>query len=68
MDVEGAEHEVLPDIDPSVLSRVDLLEVEYHPSASKLPLFAAVERAGFSCIHDAIAGENLGVAHFRAER
>jgi len=64
LDIEGAEHEVLPGIAPEALAPVDLIEVEYHPPLPKEPIFDALNRAGFRCIKDAKAGINLGVAHF----
>lgn len=65
MDVEGTEHEILPDLSSDVLSGVTGWQMEYHPSKPKQPLFAALERAGLQCISDIQAGgPNGGVAHF----
>jgi hypothetical protein len=64
MDIEGAEHEVLPDVDPRVLEPVMALQIEYHPSGRRQPLFDAIERAGLTCLHNARVAENLGTAHF----
>ncbi|HYR07237.1 MAG TPA: FkbM family methyltransferase [Longimicrobium sp.] len=65
MDIEGAEHEVLPHLPPQVLAPVDAWQMEYHPNGPKAPLFAALQRAGLRPVHDDEAGPNSGVAHFR---
>lgn len=64
MDIEGAEHEVLPGLDPRVLEPVMALQIEYHASGLRQPLFDSIARAGFACVHDARVAENLGTAHF----
>lgn len=65
MDVEGAEHELLPQLTPESLSDVDAWVMEYHPNGPKAPLFAALERAGLRLEHDVEAHPDSGVAHFR---
>lgn len=67
MDIEGAEHEVLPHLPAEVLSTVDAWQMEYHPNAPRAPLFAALERAGLRLLHDAQSrsSPDSGVAHWR---
>jgi FkbM family methyltransferase len=65
MDVEGAEHEVLPHLPPQALAMVDAWQMEYHPNAPRDPLFAALRRAGLRLVRDTPAGPDSGVAHFR---
>jgi FkbM family methyltransferase len=65
MDIEGAEHEFLPDLPPGSLDDVDAWVMEYHPNGPKAPLFAALERAGLRLERDVEAHPNSGVAHFR---
>ena len=65
MDVEGAEHEILPGLPPDTLSDVDAWVMEYHPNGPKAPLFATLERAGLRLVRDVEAHRNSGVAHFR---
>jgi FkbM family methyltransferase len=65
MDIEGAEHEFLPDVPPDALADVDAWVMEYHPNGPKAPLFAALERAGLRLERDVEAHPNSGVAHFR---
>jgi FkbM family methyltransferase len=67
MDIEGDEHELLPDISPETLSKVSAWQMEYHPCASKEPLFAALRRAGLKCMRDRIIGPDCGVAYFQRE-
>ena len=67
MDIEGAEHEILPDLDPDLLYDVDAWVMEYHPNGPKAPLFAALERAGLRLVRDVAAHPDSGVAHFRRE-
>jgi FkbM family methyltransferase len=65
MDIEGAEHELLPDLPPEALFDVDAWVMEYHPNGPKAPLFAALERAGLRLVRDVEAHPDSGVAHFR---
>lgn len=65
MDVEGAEHEILPHLPPEVLAPVDAWQMEYHPNGPRAPLFAALQRAGLRLVRDDPAGADSGVAHFR---
>lgn len=65
MDVAGAEHEILPHVQPEALSDVDGWVLAYHPTAPKAPLFAALQRAGLRLEHDAQSQPNRGVAYFR---
>lgn len=65
MDIEGAEHEVLPPLSPGALAAVDAWQMEYHPNAPRAPLFAALERAGFRLVHDRESSPGSGVAHWR---
>lgn len=65
MDIEGAEHEILPDLPPDTLYDVDAWVMEYHPNGPKAPLFAALQRAGLRLVRDVEAHPNSGVAHFR---
>lgn len=67
MDIEGAEHELLPDLPPEVLYDVDAWVMEYHPNGPKAPLFAALERAGLRLVRDVEAHPDSGVAHFRRD-
>lgn len=67
MDIEGAEHEFLPDIPPDALYDVDAWVMEYHPNGPKAPLFAALERAGLRLWKDVEAHPDSGVAHFQRE-
>lgn len=67
MDIEGAEHEILPGLPPDTLYDVDAWVMEYHPNGPKAPLFAALERAGLRLVRDVEAHPNSGVAHFRRE-
>lgn len=64
MDIEGGEHEWLPEIPASALQSIRVWQMEYHPNGSKDVLFKALERAGFNCVKDYIIGANSGVAHF----
>ncbi len=65
MDIEGAEHEILPNLPPDTLYDVDAWVMEYHPNGPKAPLFAALERAGLRRGRDVDAHPDSGVAHFR---
>jgi FkbM family methyltransferase len=65
MDIEGAEHEILPHLPPETLFDVDAWVMEYHPNGPKAPLFAALERAGLRLVRDVEAHPDSGVAHFR---
>ncbi|HEX2078825.1 MAG TPA: FkbM family methyltransferase [Longimicrobium sp.] len=65
MDVEGAEHEILPHLAPDTLAAVDAWQMEYHPNGPCAPLFAALERAGLRLVRGVPAGPDSGVAHFR---
>jgi FkbM family methyltransferase len=65
MDIEGAEHEFLPDLPADALFDVDAWVMEYHPNGPKAPLFAALERAGLRLERDDQAHPDSGVAHFR---
>lgn len=64
MDVEGAEHEVLPHLPPEALAAVDAWQMEYHPNGPRAPLFAALRRAGLRLLRDDETTPNSGVAHF----
>ncbi len=64
MDIEGGEHEWLPELPAHTLHNIRLWEMEYHPSGSKQVLFQALERAGLYCIKDIIIGADCGVAYF----
>jgi FkbM family methyltransferase len=68
MDIEGAEHDVLLSTPKAVLRRIAALALEYHPNASKEPLFRALNGAGFDLIRDNPAAPNSGVAEFRQAR
>jgi hypothetical protein len=65
LDVEGAEHEVLPAIDAGALDGVVELQMEYHPRRPKAPLFEALQRAGLPCVRDFQEAADYGVAHFK---
>jgi FkbM family methyltransferase len=65
MDVEGAEHEIVPDLTRSTLAPVRAVAMEYHPNAPRAPLFAALESAGFRIVRDRVYGRDSGVAWFR---
>ncbi|HEX6910236.1 MAG TPA: FkbM family methyltransferase [Longimicrobium sp.] len=67
MDIEGAEHEILPDLHPDTLYDVDAWVMEYHPNGPRAPLFAALERAGLRLVRDVEAHPDSGVAHFRRD-
>jgi FkbM family methyltransferase len=64
MDIEGGEHEWLPEIPSSILQNIRAWQMEYHPNGSKQSLFRSLEMAGFKCVKDYIIGSNCGVAHF----
>jgi FkbM family methyltransferase len=68
MDIEGAEHDVLMSAPTEILQRVGTLALEYHPNASKEPLFRALRGAGFDLMHDSHDSPNSGVAEFRQTR
>lgn len=65
MDVEGAEHELIPQLTADVLAPVDAWQMEYHPNAPSAPLFAALERAGLRLVRDLRFHPDSGVAWFR---
>jgi FkbM family methyltransferase len=65
MDIEGAEHEVLPHLPPEALASVNAWQMEYHPNGPKAPLFAALERSGLRLVRDDESTQDSGVAHFR---
>jgi FkbM family methyltransferase len=65
MDIEGGEHEWLPDLPASTLQNIRAWQMEYHPNGSKQGLFKALEGAGFKCVKDYIIGTDCGVAHFQ---
>jgi FkbM family methyltransferase len=65
MDIEGSEHEFLPEIPAETLQSIQAWQMEYHPNGSKQLLFKALEKAGFNCIEDKVIGCNCGVAHFK---
>jgi FkbM family methyltransferase len=64
MDIEGGEHEWLPEIPASTLQSIRAWQMEYHPNGSKPALFKSLEIAGFNCVKDYIIGPDCGVAHF----
>ena len=64
MDIEGAEHEVVPSLKSSDLSYVQDLQFEYHPSGSKDKLFEKLVTSNFKCIEDDNHAENYGYARF----
>jgi FkbM family methyltransferase len=64
MDIEGRDHEWLPNIDPHILDPVGMWQMEYHPNGTKKSLFQVLESAGFYCSKDLEVGSNSGVAHF----
>jgi FkbM family methyltransferase len=64
MDIEGAEHEIVPQLRTGVLDPVDRWAMEYHPNAPRGPLFAALEAAGLRLVHDRRTHPDSGVAHF----
>jgi FkbM family methyltransferase len=68
MDIEGAEHDVLLSAPKAVLRRITSLALEYHPNASKEPLFRALNAAGFDLVRDNPVAPNSGVAEFRQAR
>lgn len=68
MDIEGAEHDVLLSAPKAVLRRITSLALEYHPNASKEPLFRALNAAGFNLVRDNPVAPNSGVAEFRQAR
>lgn len=65
MDIEGAEHEILPAASPRDLSVVREWQMEYHPRGPKQRVFAALARGGLTCVKDVRIGPDYGVAHFR---
>lgn len=65
MDVEGAEHEILPAASPEDLSAVREWQMEYHPRGPRERVFEALARGGLTCVKDVRLGPNYGVAHFR---
>jgi len=67
MDVEGAEHEILPDLPSGALFDVDAWVMEYHPNGPRAALFAALEREGLRLERDVQAHPDSGVAHFRRQ-
>jgi hypothetical protein len=64
MDIEGAEHAVIPDLPPDSFQGIRAWQMEYHWTQPKGPLFAALERAGLRCVEDQIRAEDQGVARF----
>jgi FkbM family methyltransferase len=64
MDIEGAEHAVIPDLPPDSFQGIKAWQMEYHWTQPKGPLFAALERAGLRCVEDRICVEDQGVARF----
>ncbi len=67
LDIEGGEHEWLPEIPASTLQCIRSWQMEYHPNGSKQELFQALERAGFICVRDSVMGLNSGVAYFQRQ-
>jgi FkbM family methyltransferase len=67
MDVEGAEHELIPHLTAETLARVDAWQMEYHPNGPSAPLFAALERAGLRLVRDLRFHPDSGVAWFRRQ-
>lgn len=64
MDIEGSEHQWLPEISASVLQSIRSWQMEYHPNGCKQKLFQALEKAGFICTYDYVIAPNCGVAYF----
>jgi hypothetical protein len=64
MDIEGAEHAVIPDLLPDSFQGIGAWQMEYHWTQPKGPLFAALQRAGLRCVEDQIYVEDQGVARF----
>jgi FkbM family methyltransferase len=64
VDVEGAEHELLPGLTREVLAPVRRWVMEYHPNGPREPLFAALEAAGLRCLRDRRDHPGSGVAWF----
>ncbi len=64
MDIEGAEHDVFPDMSTEEFRGIRAWQMEYHNVKSKVPLFAALERSGLRCQRDTVYAEDQGVAHF----
>lgn len=68
MDIEGGEHEWLPEISENLLENIQAWQMEYHPNGSKQPLFQALKTAGFCCVSDFVIAPDCGVAHFERKR
>lgn len=64
MDVEGAEHEIVPHLTPAVLAPVRRWAMEYHPGGPAAALFAALERAGLRRVRHRDDGGGSGIAWF----
>lgn len=64
MDVEGAEHEIVPHLTPAVLAPVRRWAMEYHPNGPAAPLFAALEAAGLRRVRHRADGPGSGIAWF----
>lgn len=64
IDIEGGEHEVFLEAPSAVLARIERVAMEYHPNASKRPLFARLEAEGLRLVRDVVDAPDSGVAHF----
>jgi len=64
MDIEGAEHAVIPHLPPDSFQGIKAWQMEYHWTQPKRPLFAALQRAGLRCVEDRICVEDQGMARF----
>jgi FkbM family methyltransferase len=64
VDVEGAEHEIVPHLTPALLAPVRRWAMEYHPNGPRKPLFAALEAAGLRLVRHRADGPGSGIAWF----
>jgi hypothetical protein len=64
MDIEGAEHAVIPDLPTDSFQGIHAWQMEYHRTQPKRRLFAALERAGLRCVDDQVYADDQGVARF----
>ena len=65
IDVEGAEHEVLPTTSGDVYQKIENICLEYHPNGSRQKLFELLESQSFQLVYDLRNSENSGVAWFK---
>jgi FkbM family methyltransferase len=68
MDIEGGEHEFMPEIATDTLQDIQALQMEYHPNGSKQILFNSLEKAGLNCTEDRSICLNCGIAHFKRNK